>query len=319
MEQPKISVIIPAYNAETYLEPCVRSALQQTYQNLEILLIDDGSTDNTWEQCKVLAAADSRVRPIHKEKNGVSAARNAGIEASVGPLLSFLDADDALEEHALESLLKVQLSTHADIVAARLADGAAAEQGNGELLIWTGTEALQNSLEDHPLTYSACGKLYTREIIGQTRFQEDIRVNEDTLFVFQLLCKQPRFAGMDEALYFYRKNLQSASRAAFSEKFFDILKVSERKEQIIDRDFPQLQLAARNMRLKSEMNLLNNLSACPGNAYRQTEKQLLRHIRENKQYYLSATRKDDILFSIMTHHLYYPFKALNCLRTRLQK
>ena len=239
-----------------------------------------------------------------------------GIGASVGPLLTFLDADDRLEKYALESLLRVQQDTHADIVAARSTEEAA---GKGELLIWTGVESLQKSLEDHPLTYSAWGKLYTREIVGQTRFQEDIRVNEDTLFVFQLLCKQPRFAGMDEGLYFYRRNLQSASRAAFSEKFFDILKVSERKERIIERKFPQLQPAARNMRLKSEMSLLNNLSSCPGRTYRQTEKQLLRHIRENKQYYLSATRKDDILFFIMTHHLYYPFKALNCLRTRLQK
>lgn len=319
MEQPKISVIIPAYNSEAYLEPCVRSVLQQTYQNLEILLIDDGSTDKTWELCQALAAADSRIRPIRKENGGVSAARNAGIDASTGALLSFLDADDMLEEGALESLLKVQLDTHAEIVAARLADGAEAGRRSGEVLIWTGTEALQRSLEDHPLTYSACGKLYTRKIVGQTRFQEDIRVNEDTLFVFQLLCKQPRFAGMDEVVYFYRKNLQSASRAAFSEKFFDILKVSERKVQIIDSDFPQLQSAARNMRLKSEMSLLNNLSSCPGRTYCQMEKQLLHQIRENKQYYLSVSRRDDILFFIMTHHLYYPFKVLNCLRTRLKK
>ena len=316
MEQPIISVIIPAYNAEEYLQSAVRSVLQQSYQNFEILLIDDGSTTATWNQCQVLAAEDSRIRPIHKENGGVSSARNMGIGASVGPLLTFLDADDRLEKYALESLLRVQQDTHADIVAARSTEEAA---GKGELLIWTGVESLQKSLEDHPLTYSAWGKLYTREIVGQTRFQEDIRVNEDTLFVFQLLCKQPRFAGMDEGLYFYRRNLQSASRAAFSEKFFDILKVSERKERIIERKFPQLQPAARNMRLKSEMSLLNNLSSCPWRTYRQTEKQLLRHIRENKQYYLSATRKDDILFFIMTHHLYYPFKALNCLRTRRQK
>ena len=318
MEQPKISVIIPAYNAEEYLQSAVQSVLCQTYGNVEVLIVDDGSTDSTWEQCKALAAADSRVRIIHKENGGVSSARNVGIDASTGSLLSFVDSDDGLEKNALESLLRVQQNTHADIVAARSTEEGA-EQGKGELLVWSGMEALQKSLEDHPLTYSAWGKLYTREIIGQTRFREDIRVNEDSLFVFQLLCKQPRFAGMDEGLYFYRKNLQSASRAAFSEKFFDILKVSEQKEQIIDRDFPQLQPAARNMRLKSEMNLLNNLSACPGRTYRQTEKQLLRHIRENKQYYLSATRKDDLLFSIMTHHLYYPFKLLNCLRARLQK
>ena len=125
MEQPIISVIIPAYNAEEYLQSAVRSVLQQSYQNFEILLIDDGSTTATWNQCQVLAAEDSRIRPIHKENGGVSSARNMGIGASVGPLLTFLDADDRLEKYALESLLRVQQDTHADIVAARSTEEAA--------------------------------------------------------------------------------------------------------------------------------------------------------------------------------------------------
>lgn len=319
MEQPKISVIIPAYNAETYLEPCVRSVLQQTYQNLEILLIDDGSTDSTWEICRRLAAADSRIRPIHKQNGGVSSARNAGIAAASGEMLTFVDGDDELKENGLEALIEAQQRTGADIVAAWYDMGAPIPYPEAGDVVWKGTEALQKSLEDHPLTYSAWAKLYTREIIGDTRFQEGIRVNEDSLFVFRLLCKQPCFAGIKDVVYFYRPNAASASRAAFSEKYFDIKKVADVKQQLILQQYPQLEAAARNMKLKAELSLLNNLSSCPGSTYRAQEKALLHNLRAGKTYYISATRKDDLLFFLMTHHLYYPFKALNCLRTRLNK
>lgn len=319
MKQPKISVIIPAYNAETYLEPCVRSILQQTYQNLEILLIDDGSTDKTWEVCRALAAADSRVRPIRKENGGVSSARNAGIEAASGAMLLFVDGDDELKENGLEALIEAQQRTGADIVAAWYDMGASIPYPEAGDVVWKGTKALQKSLEDHPLTYSVWAKLYTREIIGDTRFQEGIRVNEDSLFVFRLLCKQPCFAGINRVVYFYRPNAASASRAAFSEKYFDITKVADVKQQLILQQYPQLEAAARNMKLKAELSLLNNLSSCPGSTYRAQEKALLHNLRAGKTYYISATRKDDLLFFLMTHHLYYPFKALNCLRTRLNK
>lgn len=319
MEQPKISVIIPAYNAETYLEPCVRSVLQQTYQNLEILLIDDGSTDSTWEICRRLAAADSCIRSIHKQNGGVSSARNAGIAAASGAMLLFVDGDDELKENGLEALIEAQQRTGADIVAAWYDMGAPIPYPEAGDVVWKGTEALQKSLEDHPLTYSAWAKLYTREIIGDTRFQEGIRVNEDSLFVFRLLCKQPCFAGIKDVVYFYRPNAASASRAAFSEKYFDITKVADVKQQLILQQYPQLEAAARNMKLKAELSLLNNLSSCPGSTYRAQEKALLHNLRAGKTYYISATRKDDLLFFLMTHHLYYPFKVLNCLRTWLNK
>lgn len=319
MAQPKISIIIPVYNGEVYLEDCVKSILGQNFQDFEILLVDDGSTDSTWNICRKLAAADSRIKPIHKQNGGVSSARNAGIEAASGAMLLFVDGDDELKENGLEALIEAQQRTGADIVAAWYDMGASIPYPEAGDVVWKGTQALQKSLEDHPLTYSVWAKLYTREIIGDTRFQEGIRVNEDSLFVFRLLCKQPRFAGINRVVYFYRPNAASASHAAFSEKYFDIPKVADMKRQLVLRQYPQMEAAARNMKLKAELCLLNNLSSCPGKKYRAQEKALLCSLREEKAYYVSATRKDDILFFLMTHHLYYPFKALNCLRTRLNK
>ena len=319
MEQPKISIIIPVYNGEVYLEDCVKSILGQNFRDFEILLVDDGSTDSTWDICRRLAAADSRIRPIHKQNGGVSSARNAGIEAASGAMLLFVDGDDELKENGLEALIEAQQRTGADIVAAWYDMGASIPYPEAGDVVWKGTQALQKSLEDHPLTYSVWAKLYTREIIGDTRFQEGIRVNEDSLFVFRLLCKQPCFAGINRVVYFYRPNAASASRAAFSEKYFDIPKVADVKQQLILQQYPQLEAAARNMKLKAELSLLNNLSSCPGSTYRAQEKALLHNLRAGKTYYISATRKDDLLFFLMTHHLYCPFKALNCLRTWLNK
>ena len=234
-------------------------------------------------------------------------------------MLLFVDGDDELKENGLEALIEAQQRTGADIVAAWYDMGAPIPYPEAGDVVWKGTKALQKSLEDHPLTYSVWAKLYTREIIGDTRFQEGIRVNEDSLFVFRLLCKQPCFAGINRVVYFYRPNAASASRAAFSEKYFDITKVADVKQQLILQQYPQLEAAARNMKLKAELSLLNNLSSCPGSTYRAQEKALLHNLRAGKTYYISATRKDDLLFFLMTHHLYYPFKALNCLRTRLNK
>ena len=319
MAQPKISIIIPVYNGEVYLEDCVKSILGQNFRDFEILLVDDGSTDSTWDICRRLATADSRIKPIHKQNGGVSSARNAGIEVASGEMLLFVDGDDGLKENGLEALIEARQRTGANIVAAWYDMGASIPYPEAGDVVWKGTQALQKSLEDHPLTYSLWAKLYTRETIGDTRFHEGTRVNVDSLFVFRLLCKQPCFAGINRVVYFYRPNAASASRAAFSEKYFDITKVADVKQQLILQQYPQLEAAARNMKLKAELSLLNNLSSCPGSTYRAQEKALLHNLRAGKTYYISATRKDDLLFFLMTHHLYYPFKALNCLRTRLNK
>lgn len=308
MEAPLISVIVPAYNAKKYLPACVASVQRQEHQNWELLLIDDGSTDGSGALCDELAAADGRVKPHHQQNAGVSAARNAGIVRARGEYVMFLDADDELMPGCMTSLLDALRQTGADIAAGKSTQDSFAWNHPQSRFVWNGEEGVSGSLGDHPLTYSAWGKLYRRAVIGDTRFRRDIRINEDSFFLFCLLCKQPRFVGMDQVIYRYNVVPTGASRAAFSEKYFDIFRVADLKYEIIQRDFPALLGAAQNMRLKAWMNMLELLAACPGRKYRDLEKELLCKVRAARGSYVSATRRGDLWLFVLTHGLYYPYR-----------
>lgn len=264
-----VSIIVPIYNAEKYLDSCIQSVLRQTYTNWELILIDDGSTDKSGRIAEEYGFADERITVFHQKNLGVSLARNQGIDEATGNYVVFLDADDELIEDCLAKTVNIAEETNADVVAGRSCENQELFQ---DRIIWTGAEALENSLKDHLFTYSACAKLIRREFIGKTRFTPDIRINEDSYFVFQLLCKQNVFVLTNDVIYFYRANSESSSRTVFSEKYFDILKVSDLKYKKIEEQFPQMHDLANNMLLKARMNLLRILAVRTRDEYRDVEK-----------------------------------------------
>lgn len=264
-----VSIIVPIYNAEKYLDSCIQSVLRQTYTNWELILIDDGSTDKSGRIAEEYGFADERITVFHQKNLGVSLARNQGIDEATGNYVVFLDADDELIEDCLAKTVNIAEETNADVVAGRSCENQELFQ---DRIIWTGAEALENSLKDHLFTYSACAKLIRREFIGKTRFTPDIRINEDSYFVFQLLCKQNVFVLTNDVIYFYRANSESSSRTVFSEKYFDILKVSDLKYKKIEEQFPQMHDLAKNMLLKARMNVLRILVVRTRDEYRDVEK-----------------------------------------------
>ena len=274
-----VSIIVPIYNAEKYLDSCIQSVLRQTYTNWELILIDDGSTDKSGRIAEEYGFADERITVFHQKNLGVSLARNQGIDEATGNYVVFLDADDELIEDCLAKTVNIAEETNADVVAGRSCENQELFQ---DRIIWTGAEALENSLKDHLFTYSACAKLIRREFIGKTRFTPDIRINEDSYFVFQLLCKQNVFVLTNDVIYFYRANSESSSRTVFSEKYFDILKVSDLKYKKIEEQFPQMHDLAKNMLLKARMNVLRILAVRTRDEYRDVEKKLLEYILDNK-------------------------------------
>lgn len=264
-----VSIIVPIYNAEKYLDSCIQSVLRQTYTNWELILIDDGSTDKSGRIAEEYGFADERITVFHQKNLGVSLARNQGIDEATGNYVVFLDADDELIEDCLAKTVNIAEETNADVVAGRSCENQELFQ---DRIIWTGAEALENSLKDHLFTYSACAKLIRREFIGKTRFTPDIRINEDSYFVFQLLCKQNVFVLTNDVIYFYRANSESSSRTVFPEKYFDILKVSDLKYKKIEEQFPQMHDLAKNMLLKARMNVLRILAVRTRDEYRDVEK-----------------------------------------------
>ena len=300
-----VSIIVPIYNAEKYLDSCIQSVLRQTYTNWELILIDDGSTDKSGRIAEEYGFADERITVFHQKNLGVSLARNQGIDEATGNYVVFLDADDELIEDCLAKTVNIAEETNADVVAGRSCENQELFQ---DRIIWTGAEALENSLKDHLFTYSACAKLIRREFIGKTRFTPDIRINEDSYFVFQLLCKQNVFVLTNDVIYFYRANSESSSRTVFSEKYFDILKVSDLKYKKIEEQYPQMHDLAKNMLLKARMKVLRILAVRTRDEYRDVEKKLLEYILDNKEDYIPSSKECNQWMFILSHHLFYVYK-----------
>jgi len=318
-EFPLISVIVPAYNAEKWLKECADSVLGQSYPHWELIIVDDGSTDGTGQLARELAREKENIHTIHTENGGVCRARNTGMDAAAGEYIVFLDADDLLLPHALQTLYAALTGQKGDIAVGWKTnvkpDGT--ELGcpyPRESRVFTGTEGLEYSLRDHPSLYAVWGKLYKKEVLNGLRFAEGKKVHEDSFFLFQCMLRQPKTVLCEEIVLRYRISENSASRAAFSDTFFDILYFAEEKMRLVNEQYPALLPLAENTIVKANMALLQNLCRADGTTYAQAEKQCIREIRRYKKSFQPATSFDRKWFWVVTHGLYGAYKWLRRLR-----
>lgn len=216
-----VSIIVPIYKVEPYLDQCVQSIVDQTYANLEIILVDDGSPDNCPAMCDAWAEKDSRIRVIHKANGGVSSARNAGLNMATGSYIAFVDADDWLEPAAVEILLEQAVSTGADIVVGNYyfdyVDGRSAQALTAEKQIWKQGEIMLAYIQDriHPEVHN---KLYTGASIGNLRFDPSIGYGEDLLFNYYAFSKARVVAQTDVCCYHYLQASGNSSTTAYMTK-----------------------------------------------------------------------------------------------------
>ena len=223
----KISVIVPVYNVQEYLAECVQSILNQSFADFELLLIDDGSTDQSGAIAEKLAVKDSRIRVFHKKNGGLSDARNYGIDHAQGEYLTFVDSDDYIASTYLEMLhdLIVRYNADASCVSAfeTVERHTRSNLGGEKEGIITGTEAITNSLLRHRIGISACGKLFQSCLFDEIRFPKG-ELYEDLLtlpYVFEQ-CKTVAYSSA--ALYFYFQRPGSITNSKISERhmrFFD--------------------------------------------------------------------------------------------------
>lgn len=312
-EYPLISVIVPAYNAARWLEECVASVEAQTYPTWELVLVDDGSTDATWQIAMRLAEKNARVKPIHTENGGVCRARNKGIDNANGEFIAFLDADDALMPQALDVLYSALVNTNSDIAIGWKTNVSMRDEDlgcpyNRESCVLTGTEGLEYSLKDYPAMYAVWGKLYRKHAVEDVRFVEGRRVHEDSFYLFQCLLKQPKVVICEDIVLRYRISDNSASRASFSDKFFDILYFADEKYRAIEQEYPELIELAKNMIVKANMALLQLLCKTTDKKYIQAEKQCIKQIRRYRKSFHSATPFDRKWFLVIVCGLYCVYK-----------
>ena len=213
MNQPLVSIIVPVYNAEVYLGPCLERLRSQTWPNLEIILVNDGSTDGSGQLCAAAARVDGRIRFLDRPNGGVSAARNAALAAAKGDYLQFSDSDDLLTPDATETLVRAAQVTGADLVISHFfrVDGEKqAQRGHikGERLL-TRQEFAQEMVKA-PANYyygALWNKLYRRSIVEKQglRFEEGVTWSEDFLFNLEYLRHVRLVAAVPKPLYYYHK------------------------------------------------------------------------------------------------------------------
>lgn len=210
-----ISVIVPVYRVEKYLPACIDSILNQTFTDFELILVDDGSPDRCPEICDEVARRDARVRVIHQANAGLSAARNAGIEAAHGAWLSFVDSDDYIAPQFYEKLYQTAQRTDADCVMCSVQNVDESGKSIDSALmrvadeVKTGQEVLQKIGRDDVTPYlTAWNKLYRRKLFNTLRYPAG-RQNEDVFVFAELFCQVQRAVCVAEPLYFYRKRIGS--------------------------------------------------------------------------------------------------------------
>lgn len=210
-----ISVIVPIYRVEKYLPACIDSILNQTFTDFELILVDDGSPDRCPEICDETAKRDARVRVIHQANQGLSAARNAGIEAARGAWLSFVDSDDYIAPQFYEKLYQTAQRTDADCVMCSVQNVDESGKPIDSALmrvadeVKTGREVLRKIGRDDVTPYlTAWNKLYRRKLFNTLRYPAG-RQNEDVFVFAELFCQVQRAVCVAEPLYFYRKRIGS--------------------------------------------------------------------------------------------------------------
>ena len=203
-----ISVIVPAYNIEDYIERGVDSVRSQTYRNLEIIVVDDGSTDDTGAICDRIASEDQRVQVIHKENGGLADARNVGIEKAIGTYIAFVDGDDWIDPDMYEEMLGALKEQHADLAVCRYRQvykSHTDDQSVDRMILFEGQEALQHyvqEVEEYAIQNAAWNKLYKKELIEHLVFPVG-KWYEDILYATTVLSRVNRCVYLDTAYYNY--------------------------------------------------------------------------------------------------------------------
>ncbi len=242
----KVSIIIPIYNVELYLSKCLDSVIHQTYKNLEIILINDGSTDSCPQISEEYAVKDVRIKVIHKKNGGLSDARNAGLKIASGDFISFVDSDDLLSLDFCQKLLNTIIETHADIAECEFYPFET-ETELEEISIQYDTKAeifeTEKALElliREQLKQVVWNKLYRKEVIAGLQFPVS-KINEDEFWTYKVFGNAKKIAKIPNMLYFYRKQSESIMGKKYSIKRSDGLQALEERIWYVKQHFPNLE------------------------------------------------------------------------------
>lgn len=255
---PIISVIVPVYNVEKYLSKCIDSIINQSLTDIEIILVNDGSTDGSGLICDKYALKDSRIKVLHKSNGGLSDARNKGIEVATGEYIGFIDSDDWISKNMFEKLYNISKINNADIVQSNYIESynediSIDKNINEEISIYSPMEMLEQLYTEKSIkTVVVWNKLYRRELFKDIRFPKG-KIHEDEFTTYKLIHKSRTVADINLPLYYYRQREGSIMKSNFSIKNLSVI------EAIIERKSYFEIYGLRDLQLKTEAKLCNRL------------------------------------------------------------
>ena len=310
----KISVIVPVYNVETYLERCVESILKQTYTHFELILINDGSTDSSGQICDHLASQYENIKAYHIENAGVSNARNMGIQLATGAWITFIDSDDFVTQDYLATLSSAVERGNVGFVIAPLhhiKNGILTDlpthSGNAEL--WSTEETMKELLMTTKTSFFPVAKLFKRDLIGDKKFNTNYHLAEDALFLSELLLKtRCSSVFIDKPVYYYDHREGSATTSV-NQHVFDTIEVYKKIITQVSQAFPNLKYQLKNRECWSYITVYDKIIFTSSEEY-QKEKVELRNWIVNhrheiwKDAYFTTFRKVAVLSLVFSPWLY---------------
>ncbi len=327
-DRPLISVIVPVYNTEEYLRKCLDSIVGQTYSNLEIILVDDGSTDQSGLICDEYSVMDSRIRVIHQENKGLGEARNAGIDVVTGSLMAFVDSDDWIEPDTYEFMEACMAQYSCDIVIC----GRKVVDETGVLfyemcldegvLVQPGEEVVRRFLLNANLNMAAWDKLYKTELFDDIHYPSGHLMSEDYIPAYRVLSRTKSVFLSGRPLYNYNKRKGSITMMPYSEKTIGPAVYAPRIAKMAREKYPQLHEEADLFEIKAFLYVLYMMEECPAADRKKNEsydadkkkirRQLKQKLREvDANHYLTPGEK--VLIHFTAHGLDVPYIKLHQL------
>lgn len=323
MDKPVVSILIPAYNAAAYLPQCLDSILKQTYRDLQVVIVDDGSKDDTLAVAKTYSAIDSRLEVYQQENQGVAATRNHLLDRVKGDWVLFVDADDWIELDMVENLLSLAQSHNADFVMCdRVINDTDPSHSEPKVFELDQEHAIVDFLHHDYFIGSLCNKIIKSDCLQNERFQTGISYGEDALFCWGVLQNVQKVVVSSKQLYHYRMNEESISHQSFGEKKLTGHQTWTIISEDVKKRWPQFTELALGTFALQDVHLLQ---AAAQSCYRRddTIKMLQKSVREKWEYlkYSKMHTQKQWFYALMICHVYwfgYIYKVLNVLKNKLK-
>ncbi len=284
--EPLISVIVPVYNVEQYLNKCVDSIINQTYKNLEIILVDDGSPDNCGEICEKYAQKDDRIKVIHKENGGQGSARNMGLDISKGEYIAFVDSDDWIDSDMYECMMSDLLEHSADMSMCNFwivnGEKISAEAEQEDIIIMNNKQLMEFYYSDSRMNTSPCNKLYKKDLWEGIRYPEKV-FREDELILYKVMLKANKAVHIGLPKYFYYIRIGSSEHSGFSPKYLISCESIDRQAEEVCRIYPDLKDILNDIRLWTRVKMAADIIFQQKvKMYKDIYKDLKKFIKENR-------------------------------------